>query len=67
MKTKLSNKEISWAVSVLMLLQSVTFFYLGLIQAFKGNIDGWFQRCELSMILLGFYGVIKAIQSLKDK
>ncbi len=66
MKTKIGDIEISEVISMFLLCQSALFLFNSLVYAFvKGDTEKWFLRCELSMILLGFYGIIKAIQSLK--
>ncbi len=67
MKTKISDKEISDGVAIFLLFIAFVFLLNGLINSFMGNGDKWFTRWCLSAVLLGFYGVIKAIQSLKDK
>lgn len=62
----LDNEKISSGVAQILLGQSIIFAVSSLIHSFiaEDNIK-WFSRWELSMILLGFYGIIKAIQSLK--
>ena len=63
-----NNKEISNGIAKILLGQSIVFAIIAIVFAFISEDNTkWFLRWELSMILLGFYGVIKAIQSLKDK
>lgn len=62
----LDNERISNGVAQILLGQSIIFAVSSLVYSFiaKDNVK-WFLRWELSMILLGLYGIIKAIQSLK--
>mgnify|MGYP006921369803 CR=1 FL=1 len=66
MKTKISNKEITDGVANFLLYIAFVFLVNGLINSFMGNGDKWFSRWCLSSVLISFYGVIKAIQSLKE-
>lgn len=53
-------------IAKILLAQAIVNFIMCLILTYR-NDEKWFSCYVLSMILLGFYGVIKAIQSLKDK
>ena len=55
------NKKL---VKITIGIQAIIFLTFGIVYALVGNIDKWFERWELGLILAGLYGIM---QYLEDK